>query len=84
MAYVDRGDLAAVGIYEVTVPGGLDDQRAACCAVDGFHGTVPVKNLDDMELQVWDLVQGVKLPWNDHMEPYALAGQVISVRRSLF
>jgi len=84
LAYVDRGDLAAVGIYEVTVPASLDDDKAACCAMDGFHSTVPVKSLDDLELEVWDLKQGLKLLRDEGIDDYDLAEQVILVRRARF
>lgn len=81
LSFVDPMDLEAPGVYVVGVPGELSDEDAACCALDGFHTHVPVKVLDGMEFDVWDLDAGAGLFRNDEVDYYTLTDKVRSFRR---
>ncbi len=58
-------DWDAPGVYEVRVPAGFDDSRAAMCALAGFNWTVPIKRFFMFELTVRDADTGRELEPDD-------------------
>ena len=69
--YLEPEDRHVPAVYAVSVPRKLSAEKSASVALDVFHSTVPVGNLDDFVFRVFDPVTGRILPEDDNHEAYS-------------
>lgn len=71
-------DISVPGTYEVQLDENLSEEDSASAALDGFHSTVPVKNLDDFDFTVMT-ADGRVVEESPDSEGYSLTDAAVMV-----
>jgi len=69
--HLEAEDRHVPAVYVVSVLKKLSAEKSASVALDVFHSTVPVGNLDDFVFLVFDPLTGRILPEDDNHEAYS-------------
>lgn len=67
---MSEDDAGVVGVYRVMVPKGMKQSSMASIALDRFHETIAVDNLDDFSFYVFEPDTGAVLFEDDATEGY--------------